>query len=166
MSRNSEWRQTCYHGDGYQIYSRMCCIVGRAWASTGGVSNRWTGRSLYTLCRWHLSYHDSRATIWVWLHETTSAATQAARRALSFVLGALSLGSLCSIVSAAWRAPSCSILRCVMLLCWSFSQVTLRAWWYHTDNPRSFISRTWSFRLTTPRLRLRTWLRLPRNTRP
>ena len=53
-------------------------------------------QSLYTLTPWlplfnlgRATYYDPRASFWVWLRETTSAAARAARLALSFVLGCL-----------------------------------------------------------------------------
>ena len=80
-----------------------------------------------------------RAIIWVWLCKTTSAAAQAVRLALSFVLSLLSLCSFCSAVLQC--APSCWILSylyssaiCRVL---NLHQVTSRTLWYHTNHPKA-----------------------------
>ena len=63
---------------------------------------------------WVTNY-DSKAIIWVWLCKTTSAAAQAARLVLAFVLGLLIF--FCFAVSAVWWTLSRSIL------CFLFSSV-------------------------------------------
>ena len=79
----------------------------------------------------------------MWLCETTTTAVRAARHSLPFVRGLFSLCSLCSIVSAARHAPSCSIL------CYLYSSVICKVlhagslWEHNGATPRTSKASLW-----------------------
>ena len=127
-------------------------------------------QSLHTsnLCVGSVIYYDSRAIIWVWLGETTSAAAWVACRVLSFVLGLLSLCSFCSIASVAQHASSCLIL-CYLYSCVVCGVLCARSHREHNGAipiPLKLHSENTIIPSQLPlRFSLRTWLRLPRNAR-
>ena len=77
-----------------------------------------------------LSYlYDSRAIIWVWLREPTSAAARESRLALSYVLGSLSLFFLLCCLSSVARSVLFNSMFAFLFRLQCHLQVTLRAWW-------------------------------------